>query len=507
MTLARLLAAMLAGGLAFGGVAVAGEREGLAPRMEKEIVVGSKSFRESYVLGESLALLLQREGFDARHEQGLGGTKICYDALVAGEIDVYVEYTGTLAEGIFDIETPTPARLTVALAPDGVEMLPTFGFNNTYALAVSNAAAEARGLTTISDLAAHPDLRLAVSHEFLDRRDGWPGLQALYGLPHSPDGIEHSLAYRAIADGTIDGMDAYSTDGELTRYPLTVLADDRGFFPTYLAVPLARADLPPPARAVLTRVAGTLDEARMRAMNAAATDDAAVRRVASEYVARIAGEPAGARAPDAAPNLWARLGANTTRHLTLVLSALVPATVVAVLLALLVFQIAWLSRAAVYLAGLLQTVPSIALLALLIPLVGIGVTPAVVALFLYALLPILRNAVTALAGIDPTLRRVATAMGLKPSEELRLVFVPLAMPAILAGVRTAAVITIGTATLAAFIGAGGLGDPIVTGLSLNDTRLILEGAIPAALLAVATELVFEQVERALVPGHLRLRGA
>lgn len=472
------------------------------------IVVGSKKFRESYILGEALALLLQREGFDARHEQGLGGTKICYDALVAGEIDVYVEYTGTLAEGIFNIETPTADRLTVALAPDGVEMLPTFGFSNTYALVVSNAAAEARGLATISDLAAHPDLRLAVSHEFLDRRDGWPGLRARYGLPQSPDGIEHSLGYRAIADGTIDGMDAYSTDGELARYPLTLLADDRGFFPTYLAVPLARADLPPPARAVLTRVAGTLDEARMQAMNAAATDDAAVRRVAGEYVARIAGGAAErvTTAP-AAPTLWARLGANTARHLTLVLAALVPATLVAVLLALLVFQIAWLSRSAVYLAGLLQTVPSIALLALLIPLAGIGVLPAVVALFLYALLPILRNAVTALSGIDPTLRRVATAMGLKPAEELRLVFVPLAMPAILAGVRTAAVVTIGTATLAAFIGAGGLGDPIVTGLSLNDTRLILEGAIPAALLAVATELVFEQVERTLVPGHLRLRGA
>ena len=469
------------------------------------IVVGSKNFRESYILGEALARLLRGEGFDARHTQGLGGTKVCYDALVAGEIDVYVEYTGTIAEGIKNIDNPTWARLTVALAPDEVEMLPSFGFNNTYALAVSNAVAAARGLAKISDLADHPDLRFAVSHEFLDRGDGWPGLQALYGLPQAPDGIEHSLAYRAIADGAIDGTDAYSTDGELLRYPLTVLEDDLGYFPTYLAVPLVRADLPPAARTALMRVAATLDDERMRAMNADAPDDAAVARVAEEYVARVRGANGAAAAVQATPRFWARLGANTTRHLVLVLSALAPATLAAVLLAVFIFRIAWLARGAVYVAGLLQTLPSIALLALLIPLFGIGAAPAVIALFLYALLPILRNAVTALGGIDPTLRRVATAMGLKPAEELRLVFVPLAMPAILAGVRTAAVITIGTATLAAFIGAGGLGDPIVTGLSLNDTGLILEGAIPAALLAIATELVFEQVERALVPGHLRLR--
>ena len=198
-----------------------------------------------------------------------------------------------------------------------------------------------------------------------------------------------------------------------------------------------------------------------------------------------------------------RLATNTLRHLLLVAWALLPATATAVALALLIFKFTWLSRAAVYAAGLLQTIPSLALLALLIPLVGIGAVPAVLALFLYALLPILRNAVTALTGIDPTLRRVALAMGLTPAQQLRHVFVPLALPSIVAGVRTAAVICIGTATLAAFIGAGGLGDPIVKGLSLNDAGLILEGALPAAGLAIVTELLFEQLERWLSPGHLR----
>jgi osmoprotectant transport system permease protein len=170
-----------------------------------------------------------------------------------------------------------------------------------------------------------------------------------------------------------------------------------------------------------------------------------------------------------------------------------------------VFRRRALARTVTYLGGLLQTIPSIALLALMIPLLGIGLVPAIVALFLYSLLPILRNSVTALSTVDPTLLRVAEAMGMTRFEQLRLVQLPLSMPSILAGVRTAAVISIGTATLAAFIGAGGLGDPIVTGLALNDTRLILQGAVPAAALAIVTELVFELVERLLLPAHLRPR--
>ena len=468
------------------------------------IVVASKNFTESYILGEVVAQLLEREGFAVDRRLGLGGTKICYDALTAGDVDVYVEYTGTIAEAIKDLDgEPTLPLLAAALAPDGIEMLPPLGFNNTYAIALAPAVAAARSLRTISDVVPHGDLRLAVSHEFLERNDGWPGLAAVYGFDWTPTGIEHALAYQAIADGAIDGTDAYSTDGELSRDGLVVLADDRGFFPTYLALPLVRAGLDPRAKAVIALTGGTLTDAEMRDMNAAALGGADTAAVAADYVARKGlGEGAGPSRVDA-DGLLARLGGNTARHLQLVAYALVPATLVAVLLGVAIFKVAWLARGAVYLAGLLQTIPSIALLALLIPLTGIGVLPAVVALFLYALLPILRNTVTALTGIDPTLRRVALAMGLKPVEELRYVFVPLAMPSIVAGVRTAAVISIGTATLAAFIGAGGLGDPIVKGLSLNDTALILEGAVPAALLAIVTELTFEAIERLLTPGHLR----
>ena len=473
---------------------------------EEPIVVASKNFTEAYILGEAVAQILESEGFEVDRKLGLGGTKPCYDALVAGDVDVYVEYTGTIAASIKHIDgEPTRRKIADALAPDGVEMLDDFGFNNAYALAVPRRVAEARGLARISDLPAHPDLRMAVSHEFLERRDGWPGLQSLYGIEEVPRGIEHALAYEAIADGSIDLTDVYTTDGELKHYDLTILEDDRGFFPAYLAVPLARHDLDRRAKETLLRVAGTLTDAQMRDMNAAAVfGGRSTESVATAYLIDngLLGTNAEADVVSR-DSLFARLTKNTGRHLFLVAAAVLPATLVAVGLALAIFKLPWFARGAVYIAGLMQTIPSIALLALLIPLVGIGWLPAVIALFLYALLPILRNAVTALTSIEPTLRRVAVAMGLKPTEELRHVFVPLAMPSIVAGVRTATVICIGTATLAAFIGAGGLGDPIVKGLALNDTRLILEGAIPAALVAVLTELVFEQVERWLVPGHLR----
>ena len=464
------------------------------------IVVASKNFNESYILGEAAAQLLESAGFEVERRMGLGGTLICYEALVAGEIDVYVEYTGTLSQAILKSETKLGFDdLNAAIAPLGLQLLPPFGFNNTYALALRREVAETLALHTISDLAASNGLKVSVSHEFLEREDGWPGLSRVYGFERVPQGIEHALAYQALADDVIHVTDAYSTDGELIRYDLRVLVDDRDFFPRYLAAPLVRADLPAAAKARLGLVANTLDDAGMQAINASVMfGGASFAEAAAGYLDGIGVETDAVRS-----HFWEQLRRNTARHIVLTAIALAAATCVGIALGLMVFRIAWLSRAVVYMTGLMQTIPSIALLALMIPIFGIGIVPAIAALFLYSLLPIVRNTVTALVTIDPVLRRVSRAMGLTRGQELRHVFVPLSMPSMLAGVRTAAVICIGTATLAAFIGAGGLGDPIVTGLSLNDTGLIMQGAVPAALLAVATELVFEGIERALVPKHLR----
>ena len=465
------------------------------------IVVASKNFTESYLLGEVIAQRLEQAGMEVDRRFGLGGTLICFEALLAGEIDVYVEYSGTLEQTILKLGQRTSILgLNEHLLSRGLSLLSPLGFNNTYAIAVRKEVAEEFSLERISQLTDYRDLRVVVSHEFLEREDGWPGMRRVYGFDWIPEGIEHGLAYQAMADGSIDITDAYSTDGELQRYDLTVLADDKAFFPTYLAIPLIRDDLSLRAQAAIEDLAGTLDDSSMASLNASVVFEGEDFASAARNHLRSIGFDVA----DGGSNTFDDLIRNTQRHLWLTAIALLTATVVGIVLALAVFQVAWISNAVLYVAGLLQTIPSIALLALMIPIFGIGMLPAVMALFLYSLLPIVRNSVTALATVDPVLRRVGKAMGLTRYDEIRYVYVPLAMPAILAGVRTAAVISIGTATLAAFIGAGGLGDPIVTGLALNDTSLILQGAIPAAVLAIATELMFEGIERVLVPRHLKV---
>jgi len=275
-------------------------------------------------------------------------------------------------------------------------------------------------------------------------------------------------------------------------------------------LPFVRASLPEGAKAVLRELADTLDADQMQALNSLvlgaelsgsgnAGDFAAVAQDFLVQENLISAQAASSKQD----RLWSALWRNTVRHMQLTVIALGFAVLVGVGVGLLVFRNARVASAVVYLCGLLQTIPSIALLALMIPILGIGLVPAIVALFLYALLPILRNTVVALGTIDPELVRTARAIGLSRSERMRHVLLPLSLPNIFAGIRTAAVISVGTATLAAFIGAGGLGDPIVTGLSLNDTGLILQGAIPAACLAMAIELGFEVLERWIIPQPLR----
>ena len=472
-----------------------------AAAADAPVRIASKNFNESYILAEVIAQRLEAEGMAVDRRFGLGGTLICFDALSAGEIDLYVEYTGTLSQAILGSPGVTEIEaLNELIAERGIAMLAPLGFNNTYAMATPRAVAEARGLEKIGDMAAHADLNVVVSHEFLEREDGWPGLSTAYGLTMPVTGIEHGLAYQAIAEGSIDVTDAYSTDGELERYDLKVLEDDLGYFPEYLAAPLVRTDLPVSVQTAIGSLAGRIDATRMQAMNAEVVfAKRSFASVANEFL--VAEGLSGVRSET--DSLIQALARNTLQHLKLTVTALVAAVLFGIGLGLLVFRNAMLSRAVTYFCGLLQTVPSIALLALLIPLLGIGMAPAVLALFLYSLLPILRNTLTALTTIDPTLIRVAEAMGMRPGEQLRHVYLPLSAPSMFAGIRTAAVISIGTATLAAFIGAGGLGDPIVTGLALNDTHLILQGAIPAAILAVLTELLFEGLERWLIPASLR----
>lgn len=474
------------------------------------LVVGSKRFTESYVLGEIIAQTARAAGADAVHRQGLGNTAILFEALKAGSIDLYPDYTGTVGLELLKIGATDVESLNRGLAPLGLAVAVPLGFNNTYALALRGAKAQSLGAETIGALARHPGLRFGLTHEFLQRADGWPGLQRAYGLPQKPQGLDHGLAYEAIASGQIDVMEIYSTDAKIARYDLRAMRDDRRYFPEYAAVIIYRQDVParfPQAWAALTRLAGSIDEKKMIAMNARAElDGQTFAAVATEFlttqsaqIGRI--DPRGGwLATMPGSDFW-RL---TRQHLFLVFGSLALAVTLGVPLGLWAARRRSVAQPILAVVSVIQTVPSLALLAFLIPVLGtIGTAPALVALFLYSLLPIVRNTHSGIQDIPDTLTESAAALGLPARARLRLIELPLAARSILGGIKTSAVINVGTATIAAFIGAGGYGERIVTGLALNDHGMLLAGAVPAAVLALLVQGLFEGIDRWLISPGLR----
>ncbi len=466
-------------------------------------VIASKQFTESYLLAEMVSALLIEAGQSAEHKQGLGGSTLVMNALKSGDISIYPDYTGTLSQNLLQTHDASPAELQQALADQQLEIVLALGFNNSYALAMPARLASELDIKQISDLANHSQLRPAFSLEFLERHDGWPSLSQFYQLTQQVRGIEHALAYSALSSGQADLTDAYTTDGELLRYPLTLLVDDGQFFPRYDAVLVARKGLSKSVKTALMSLQNLLDENTARELNAAAAERSPAA-VAREFLAEKGLIRPLSTGADAG---YAPLLDNVLTHIKLTLMALGMACLVAIPTAVLLADRPRQAAAALYLAGLLQTIPSLALLALLIPLLGLGQPTAIAVLFTYSLLPILRNTLTGLQSVDPLLKQVADGMGLTASQRFWQIELPLAMPTLLAGVKTAGIISIGTATLAAFVGAGGLGEPIMTGLTLNNYQLILQGALPAAALAILTEFLFEWLERKIVPGHLRQQGS
>ncbi|MGD9953616.1 MAG: glycine betaine ABC transporter substrate-binding protein [Burkholderiales bacterium] len=470
-----------------------------AAAQAEPLAIGSKRFTESYILGELVARTAREAGAEVRLRPGMGGTAILYEALRTGAIDLYPEYTGTIAAEILRGEARADlASLNARLAPLGLSAAVPLGFNNTYAIGVRREAAERLGLRRISDLARHPELRLGFGHEFLARRDGWPGLRAAYRLAHRPRGLDHGLAYEALAAGEVDAIDLYSTDAKIARYDIAVLEDDRGFFPQYDAVLLHRRDVPerfPEAWAALQGLQGTIDASRMRRMNAAAELEGRSFAEAARLPEARATSRAGGRGFTQrlfGPDL-ARL---TRQHLVLVFASLAASVAVGVPLGIAAAKRRRLAQPILGAVGVIQTIPALALFAFLIAAMGaIGTAPALVALFLYALLPIVRNTHAGFMGVAEGMRQAALALGLSALARLRLVELPLALPTILAGVKTSAVINVGTATIAAFVGAGGYGERIVSGLALNDPAMLLAGAVPAAALALVVQGSFELVER------------
>lgn len=515
-----LAMAIVAGGLAVG------DAQSRLVDAGRPVVIGSKPFGESYLLAEIFAQVLEARGVPVSRRFGLGGTEIVFPALLQGAIDVFPEYTGTGLLVILKAPMATDSSQVYATVSRefqrryDVRWLAPLGFENTYAMSVRTEMAERLGLKTLSDAArVSKELRAGLTADFIGLPDGLPMLRRVYGLaPKAVNALAVAVKYQALVAGEVDLIDAYSTDGLLDRYTLTVLQDDKHVFPPYDAAAVVRGALAreqPAAIAALSELSGRLDVARMRHLNAQVeVEGRPAAEVAREALADLGLTAATASASTGAPAsrerglaayLWSRrqdVLRMSLRHLWLAGLSLAVAVVVGVGLGLVVARRPsgeGVTRG----VGLLQTIPGIALLAFMLPVLGIGTIPAMTALVLYSLYPIVRGTVTGIRQADTGAVHAAHALGMTPRQVLRWVELPLAMPVVMAGIRTAAVINVGTATLAAFVGAGGLGDPIVAGLALADTQMVLSGAIPAAILAVVVDLGLARVQRWLTPAALR----
>ncbi len=490
----------------------------------ERVVVGSKNFEENRLLAEMFARLIEaRTSLAVERRLGLAGTQVCFEALRTGAIDLYPEYTGTglvtiLGEPPLADATATLNRVReVFLGRFNLVWLAPLGFENSFALAVPAELARRHSLRTISDLVPlAPTLDAGFGYEFVAREDGLVGLARRYGLSfRQVRELQQALKYQAVASGRIQCLDVYTTDGRLRVHDLAVLRDDLHVFPPYGAAVLVRGEtLARHAEigSTLSLLAGALDEEKMRDLNLRTQEKGeAVERVAEDALEALGltgkreVREVSPRGLGLLPYMWANrreLARRTGEHLGLSALALALGIAVAVPVGLLLERGRGAAESVIRVIGVTQTIPSIALLAFMIPVLGVGVVPALVALWIYALFPIVRNTYTGVRDAAPQAVEAAHALGMTPGQILRLVRLPLATPVILAGVRTAGVLTVGTATLAAFIGAGGLGVPIVSGLQLANPAMILSGALPAAALALVVDAVLHLAERLLRPKGL-----
>lgn len=471
------------------------------------LVVGSKKFTESVILGEILHRGLRAQGHETKHLRELGGTTLLWNSLLQGDIDLYPEYTGTIKEEILKGKFASEDELKRELEKKGIGMTRTLGFNNTYAVGLKRSRAAELGIKKISDLKDHPTLHLGWANEFMERKDGWPGLQQAYQLPHRRIiGIDHDVAYRALQEGNVDVIDLYSTDAEIPYYDIAVLEDDLRFFPDYDAVILYRRDKIGELSSLLGALEGKISSEQMSRMNKLVKLDAVPStKVAIDYLNAELSMSIGFTRLTRADRILQR----SAEHFKLVFTSLLFAICAAVPLGIIAAKFERAGKLIIMIVSAIQTIPALALLVLMIKplsalgLPGIGNTPALISLFLYSLLPIVRNTHAGIRQIPVSLQETARVLNLSSKTRLLRIELPLALPLILAGIKTSLVLNIGFATLGALVGAGGYGQSILTGIRLDNYGLILEGAVPAALLALLAQQLFDLLEKNFVSRGLR----
>lgn len=469
----------------------------------KVIRVGSKDFIESIIIAEIVTQFLNAHKIPAVHKKALGGTEVLWGALKNGDIDIYAEYSGTIEKEILnsDSQFAKDHLVDTALARYGVGKSASLGFNDAYALGMLESKAEQLKVKTISDLSRHKSLRLVFSNEFLNRQDGYIGLKEKYAFPQlEARGILHSYAYFGLINDAFDVTDIYTTDAETLKYKVRVLDDDLGFFPRYDALLLYRLDSPKIPEQ-LSLLANTISEGEMIRLNSQILSDGD-----SEFVvaSRFLKDKFKLEPRYHASGVLNRLLRNALDHLKMVVVSLLIALMVGLPLGLWAARRKYAGKVIFAVVGVIQTIPSLALLVFMLPLFGIGTLPAIIALFLYSLLPIVRQTANGINGINRELRDSARVIGLTNAAVLFRIEIPLASRDILAGVKTATILNIGTAVLGALIGAGGFGEAILTGIRLNDPALTLQGALPAALMALMAQWLFDALDHLLVPKGLRI---
>ncbi|MBM4251663.1 MAG: ABC transporter permease subunit [Deltaproteobacteria bacterium] len=473
------------------------------------VLVASKTFTEAVILGEALTQLLNSNGVPAQHVPSLGDSPILWKALQSGEIDAYGDYTGTVIRETLGMTGELHNfDLPAALAKYGIGVSRPLGFSNVYILGMRADKARQLGIRKISDLRFHPQLKLGFGNDFVERHDGWPLIKRRYHLTHKhPKTMEHQITYRALASGDIDVTNLYSTDAEIKAYDIVALEDDLRIFPSYEAIYLYRLDTAakyPGLMRSLSHISGNISEKDMIAMNAAVREGTESEATAATRFLRSIGIAIKPKKHLGRINESLKgVAEDTLRHLTLVFIPLALNCLVALPLGVLAARYPKFGVYALGFVGVAQTIPSLALLVFLIPFLGVGYPPALAALFIYGTLPIMKNTYEGIVGIAPSLRESAEALGLSSWRRLWDVELPLASPLMIAGVKVAAILNVGTATLGAIIGAGGYGEPILEGIRHDDMAVILTGAVPAALLAVVIQVAFGWLEKFVIPRGLR----
>lgn len=498
-----------------------------AINVQAKIVVGSKAFTESLILEQMLSILLtDKYQVPVENRSSLGGTKVAFDALVHKAIDVYPEYTGTAYQMILKmngLKDPNKVHHIIEYEYQkrwGIEWSKPLGFNNSYALAVRNNDLKFQEINRISQIKRRaPTLKYLAPYEFMERQDGHQNFIKHYGLKFDPNKVismQAGLAYAAIRDNKADLIIAYSTDGRIKAYDLKILQDDYRYFPPYFAAFNFRSETAqqfPALRKAIQELEGKINVTEMTDMN-----DQVDRLKQSPYlVARnfliqkglIKGEIQAVQVHTSFYSFFMSKRGYLIdllfEHLQLCFFSLGLACLFSLPIGIALTRNEALGKVVFPIINTIQTIPSLALLGFFIPIMGIGPLPAMLALFLYSLLPLVRNTYTGILGVDKRFVEASLGIGLSHWQVLWKVELPLAMPVVLAGLRTAAVIVIGTATLAALIGAGGFGDPIFRGVATVNSNLILLGALPAALLAITVDKLIGFSERFLISRGLRIK--